>query len=287
MNIDLISAPIYYGADRPGVEQGPKTLINKGLQELLTKQHKLITNTVIDVPEVSVNEKFVFSKSLKYVHPIITATSQLKNRVYQSLQKGNFPLTIGGDHSLALGTLAGVSEFNHDTVVLWVDAHTDINTHLTTPTGNIHGMPVAAALNEGHPLLTGIFSNYLKPKNILYIGVRDIDAGEQKLIERLNIQSMNVHELDLQVITKFIMNRPHRPVHLSFDIDSLDYSLVPGTSTPVPDGLTVSQAKDILKSIKDTGRVTSMDFVEFSPVRDINDQTLKIALELLTTFFNI
>lgn len=283
MRIDLISVPIYYGADRAGVELGPQTLLDNGLVSILSGSHQLLSSTIIEVERDATKEA---PANLKYLRPIVNANDQLREVVYNSLSNGNMPLTLGGDHSLALGTLAGALKNSEDTLLIWVDAHTDINTHLSTPSGNIHGMPVAAALNFGHPLLTGLFTNFLRPENILYVGVRSIDEGERDLINKLGIQMMGVDDFDISRIHSFLDAKPSVPVHCDFDIDSLDASLVPGTSTPVDGGFTVDQAHSILELLRDSGRMTSLDFVEFNPSVDKSGQTLSTALGLLTTYFS-
>lgn len=283
MRIDLISVPIYYGADRAGVELGPQTLLDNGLVSILSGSHQLLSSTIIEVERDATKEA---PANLKYLRPIVNANDQLREVVYNSLSNGNMPLTLGGDHSLALGTLAGALKNSEDTLLIWVDAHTDINTHLSTPSGNIHGMPVAAALNFGHPLLTGLFTNFLRPENILYVGVRSIDEGERDLINKLGIQMMGVDDFDISRIHSFLDAKPSVPVHCDFDIDSLDASLVPGTSTPVDGGFTVDQAHSILELLRDSGRMTSLDFVEFNPSVDKSGQTLSTALDLLTTYFS-
>ena len=283
MRIDLISVPIYYGADRAGVELGPQTLLDNGLVSILSGSHQLLSSTIIEVERDATKEA---PANLKYLRPIVNANDQLREVVYNSLSNGNMPLTLGGDHSLALGTLAGALKNSEDTLLIWVDAHTDINTHLSTPSGNIHGMPVAAALNFGHPLLTGLFTNFLRPENILYVGVRSIDEGERDLINKLGIQMMGVDDFDISRIHSFLDAKPSVPVHCDFDIDSLDASLVPGTSTPVDGGFTVDQAHSILELLRDSGRMTSLDFVEFNPSVDKSGQTVSTALDLLTTYFS-
>lgn len=283
MRIDLISVPIYYGADRAGVELGPQTLLDNGLVSILSGSHQLLSSTIIEVERDATKEA---PANLKYLRPIVNANDQLREVVYNSLSNGNMPLTLGGDHSLALGTLAGALKNSEDTLLIWVDAHTDINTHLSTPSGNIHGMPVAAALNFGHPLLTGLFTNFLRPENILYVGVRSIDEGERDLINKLGIQMMGVDDFDISRIHSFLDAKPSVPVHCDFDIDSLDASLVPGTSTPVDGGFTVDQAHSILELLRDSGRVTSLDFVEFNPSVDKSGQTVSTALDLLTIYFS-
>lgn len=283
MKIDLISVPVFYGANKAGVEKGPQTLLQNGLTQLLNKNHLIDSSQLIEV--LKTNE-MGNDPTLKYLKQILNYNENLSQLVYESLNSGNFPFTIGGDHSLALGTLSGALKANPDTLVIWIDAHTDINTHLTTPSGHIHGMPIASALNLGHPLLRSLFTNYIEPHQILYIGVRSIDDGEIKLINELNIQYMTPQTFKMERLDSFLKDNPNVPVHCDLDIDVLDASLVPGTSTPVSDGFSINEVVSIVEYLRDTNRVTSLDFVEFNPDYDQDNLTLNTSLLLLNTFFN-
>lgn len=283
MKIDLISVPVFYGANKAGVEKGPQTLLQNGLTQLLNQNHIIDSSQLIEI--IKTNE-IGSDSTLKYLKPILSYNEILSQLVSESLNNGNFPFTIGGDHSLALGTLSGALKANPKTLVIWIDAHTDINTHLTTPSGHIHGMPIAAALNLGHPLLRSLFTNYIKPHQILYIGVRSIDEGEIKLIEELNIQYMTPKTFNMETLDSFLKDNPHVPVHCDLDIDVIDATLVPGTSTPVDNGFSVDEVVSIVEYLRDTNRVTSLDFVEFNPDFDQDNMTLNTSLLLLNKFFN-
>ena len=215
----------------------------------------------------------------------------LAHLVYSSLKSDSFPFIIGGDHSLGLGSLTGVSKFfGKDLAVIWVDAHGDINTPETSPTGNIHGMPLAAAMGLGHERLINLYFNgvKVKPENVYIVGARDLDEGEVKLIEehKLNLwTSDDIKSKGMEVVVEELKSALKASginnVHLSFDIDSLDSSLVPGTGTPVAQGPSLEEIKLLLSGIFSTQLIKSMDFVEFNPSIDKNDVTLNNCLDIL------
>lgn len=285
MKINIFSVPLFYGSDVNGVQFGPQSLIEHGLINNVLKSHEVTSVDSIIIDAVDIDKKYFDDQTMKYVRPIVNGMVSLKDKVYQTLTNQQFPFIVGGDHALALGSLSGVLKHDADTMVIWIDAHTDINTNMTSPSGNVHGMPLASALGLGDHWLTDLFENNLRPENLLYVGVRSIDQGEQEIIKKHNIAAMGVEDFSLEAIHSFIEARPNLKLHLSFDIDSLDKALVPGTSTPVDNGFEVEQVRSILKTIKATNRVTSMDFVEYNPLRDQDNKTLNSALSLLSTFF--
>lgn len=293
MQIDLILMPLAYGCDIPGVDNGPEYLIKNNIDKFISNHYPINSISKVNVETVTSNEKYINHPKLKYLNPIINANMNLKSSVSNSFNKNNFPLVIGGDHALALGSLAAVAENDEDTLVIWFDAHGDINTDETTETGNIHGMPLASAFNLSLPKLNDIFKNkFLKPENLIYLGVRSLDDGEIKLIKDLNIThftSANILDLKVEnimtIVTSIIKEKKPKHLHLSFDIDVLDASLVPGTGTKEVNGLKLEDVKYILEKIAKTGYVTSMDFVEFNPALDEDNKTLDICLELIQVFF--
>lgn len=292
MNINIIGVPIMYGCDRDGVQFGPDKLRNLGLINFLENSNYNVYDIGnIFVPKVLSKDKYKTHNSMKYLEPIKEVNKNLAHAVYTSLKSNNFPFVIGGDHSLGLGSIAGSSKFYKKMAVIWVDAHGDINDSQSSPSGNIHGMPLAASFDIGHPDLTNLYykGEKISPEDIYIVGARDLDPGEIKLAKEKNI---NLYTMDmikdkgLNNILKDVLNRIHQSkvdgVHFSFDIDVLDSSLVPGTGTPVQDGFTLSEAKFTLKSILESNLITSMDFVEFNPqLDDENKSTEKLCIELL------
>lgn len=296
MNISIIDMPIFYGCDRIGVENGPKVLRENNLINIFEKHHNVYDMGEVHIENILSLDKYKSSSKMKYLKEIVDSNNNLAKKVYEALENSTMPIVIGGDHSLALGSIAGSSKFfNEDIAVIWIDAHGDLNTSETSPTGNIHGMPLAASLNIGDDNLTNIHSNNakLKPENVFLLGCRDLDEGELKLLDELdiNIWTMeDIKDLGINNVIKELLNSLHKKgiknIHLSFDIDSLDPSYVPGTGTPVESGLTFSEGKLLIESILNTSLVKCIDFVEFNPDIDNNSRTLETCIELLNIISN-
>lgn len=292
MKINVIGVPLYFGCDREGVDLSPNILRKHGLIELLEKNHEEVYDLGnIYVESTHETSKFSHHKSMKYLSPIVNVNKNLAHSVYTSLTSGSFPLVIGGDHALGLGSLSGCSKaFGEDLAVIWIDAHGDINTHTSSPSGNVHGMPLASAMGEGPSSLTDLYfkGQKVKPQNVYIVGARDLDEGELKLIDDLNLSVWTTSDVKekgceniINSILKDIASKGINNVHLSYDIDSLDASLVPGTGTPVANGLSMDEVKYLLKYLLSSGLIKSMDFVELNTKIDKDDSTLKVALELL------
>lgn len=291
MNINLIGVPLYFGCDKKGVDLSPDILRNNGLIDILEKHnHKVFDLGNLHVKQMSEQDKFKDNKSMKYLSPVVELNNNLAQSVYCSLNSGYFPLVIGGDHALGLGSICGASKhFNNDLAVIWIDAHGDINTDKTTPSGNIHGMPLAAAMGLGNESLTDIYftDRKVNPKNVYIIGARALDQGELDLMKEVDLKlwkTSEVKELGCEKIINDILTDLNKKgitnVHISYDIDSLDANIVPGTGTPVENGLNVDEVNYILEKLLKSGLITSMDFVELNTKLDSTDQTLNVALEL-------
>ncbi|NLZ35817.1 MAG: arginase [Clostridiales bacterium] len=291
MKISIIDMPLFLGCDKPGVEKGPKVLRENNLLNIFNQSHIVCDMGEVHINNVSSKDKYTANAKMKYLDEVIKANFLLASKVYESLSNSNLPLVIGGDHSLALGSIAGSSKyFNKDIAVIWIDAHGDINTDKTSPTGNIHGMPLAGSMGIGHESLVNLFyqGQKVKPENVFLIGCRDLDLGELELIKEYNLNVWTMKDIKEKGITlvldeliEALYARNINNIHFSFDIDSLDSSLVPGTGTPVKDGLAFSEGKEIIERIIGTSLVRAMDFVEFNPLLDKNNRTLEICLELL------
>lgn len=296
MKFNIIGMPLYYGCDRDGAQLGPDTLREHGLIDLIKKNgHEVYDMGNIYVPSVSIEDKYNDHPNMKYLSQVVNVNTNLANNVYSSLMGKSFPFVIGGDHALGAGSIAGASKYFNELAVIWIDAHGDINTNETSPSGNIHGMPLAASMNVGHSQLTNLYfhGQKVKPENVHILGVREIDEGELELIKKLNLNfySMDIVRekgLDnlLQKIIEDIRASNIDGVHLSFDIDALDSSLVPGTGTPVTNGFTMEEGKKIFTTILNEKFVTSMDFVELNPKLDQEDgRTVKNCIEILDHIF--
>ena len=291
MNISIIDMPLFYGCDNPGVEKGPQILRENNLLDIFNKSHKVCDMGEVHVKNVSSNDKYAANAKMKYLDEVVRSNIGLADKVYESLKNSYLPLIIGGDHSLALGSLAGASKFfNEDLAVIWVDAHGDINTLETSPSGNIHGMPLASSMGIGHNSLTDIYfaKQKVKPENVFILGCRDLDLGEIELIKEhnLNVWTMkDIKSKGIDIVLKELLNiinkNSIKNIHFSFDIDCLDPSYVPGTGTPVEDGLSFPEGKKVIETVIGTSLVKSMDFVEFNPDLDKNKKTLETCIELL------
>lgn len=291
MNINLIGVPLYFGCDKQGVQKGPEVLRKAGIKQLLEQKHKVYDMGDVFVTDKCDKDPFKAGVNAKYINEIIEVNEGLAHNVYASLCSGSFPFVVGGDHSLAAGSLAGVSKyFKEDLAVIWIDAHGDINTFKSSPTGNVHGMPLAASMGVGEKPLTDIYFDGIKVKSnhVFIIGARDLDEGELDLIDELNLNVWTmdkIKSIGVEVMCKELKDRLNKinvnNVHLSFDIDSLDPEHIIGTGTPVEDGLSMEEGKVILEEIFNMGLVKSMDFVEFNPDLDDSNLTLDNCMKVI------
>lgn len=282
-----------FGASRRGVDIGPTALRLAGIVESL----KEIGHTVKEDPEpiyIPIQEQSQeFNPKLKFLPVITQACRTLANRVEHCVRDGDFPLVMGGDHSIAMGTIAGLGAYHRDRGselgVIWIDAHGDYNTVDTTPSGNIHGMPLSASAGFGDPQLTSIHGDFRKvdPNDIVVIGLRDVDPGERKLLKDTGVRTFTMADIDrlgiFQVMDQALRYLRERVdcVHVSFDMDALDPEFAPGVGTPVLGGLTLREALCITESIAQSGLMKSAEIVEVNPILDVRNQTAEIAVKLL------
>jgi arginase len=295
MDINIIGMPMDLGAGRRGVDMGPSAIRIAGLSERLRALGHRVTDTgdiLIKAPE----QQRIRSEKLRFYPEIVRACNLLSRRVEKIMQAGKFPLIIGGDHSIALGTFAGLANYAHATGktlgVIWVDAHGDMNTDVTSPSGNIHGMPLAASLGLGAPELLNVGgrSPKLLAKDVVMIAIRDLDDGE-----RLNIRKTGVNVFTMEEIDKhgmgWVVARTLRKlkgldlIHVSFDLDAMDPSVAPGVGTPVKGGLDYREAHLIMESLNQAGIMTSLEVVEANPILDNRNQSAELAVELIQSGF--
>jgi arginase len=295
MNISLIGVPIFFGSDKKGSDFGPEKLREKNIVEVLTRNnHTVYDCGDIYVENIQDQQKYDYHSTMKYLKPIVEVNRNLAHQVYSALCSHSFPIIMGGDHSLGLGSISGVSKYYDNIAVIWIDAHGDINTDETSPTGNVHGMPLAAAMGLGYGDLTDLYYKGIKvkPENVFIIGARDLDDGEKELIKKHNMTVYSTEDVQ-KIGVKKIMELIHcklkdaeiEAVHLSFDIDCIDPEYVPGTGTPVRYGMNVIEVKYMLKYLMETNLVKSMDFVELNPKLDKNDKTADLCIDLLAWTF--
>lgn len=294
--IRVIGVPMDLGSGRRGVDMGPSAIRIAGLHQRLAD----LGHTVVDEGDLDIHnmeELKVGNLRARYLGEISRANRQLAAAVQRVMQRGHFPLVLGGDHSIAVGTVSGVAAYGKAkgkrVGVLWVDAHSDINTPATSPSGNVHGMPLAALLGLGPSALTGIGGRFRKilPENVALVGIRSVDEGERTHLRKLGVHVYTMADIDRHgihiVMEKAIENvtRGTGLVHVSFDLDSVDPSLAPGVGTPVKGGLDYREAQLIMESLADAGVVTSLEMVEVNPILDERNRSAEFALELIESAF--
>lgn len=292
MKLDIITVATFYGCDREGVDLAPKILLDNDLKSILENcGHEV--NKIIDIEIDKTNaEKFKDNKKIKYFDKIIPSVTQLSKQIKKSYLENNFPLVIGGDHSISIGSLAGFSNHFENTGIIWIDAHGDLNTPLTSPSFNAHGMPLACSLGHGDEKILSLFQKNIDPRNVFLFGVRSLDDGEKKFIvnNEMHVYDTNAfnllnHDLMIETIKKYVEKNKIEKLHLSFDIDVFDPVHVPGTGTPVSNGLYIDEMKSFLAKLLSTVNLVSMDFVEFNPLLDKDNQTLNLCLDVLEFLF--
>ncbi|XP_036622472.1 arginase-1 [Trichosurus vulpecula] len=300
-SVGIIGAPFSKGQPRGGVEEGPAALRNAGLTEKLKEQEcdvKDYGNLVFaDVPN---DTPFQIVKNPRTVGK---ANEHLAGVVAEVKKNGRTSLVLGGDHSLAIGSISGHAKVHPDLCVIWVDAHSDINTPLTTLSGNLHGQPVSFLLKELKGQIPDIpgfswVTPCLSAKDIVYIGLRDVDPGEHRILKDLGIKFFSMTEVDKLGIAKvmeetlsYLIGRKKRPIHLSYDVDGLDPSLTPATGTPVPGGLTYREGLYITEEICKTGLLSGLDIMEVNPslgkTPDEVNRTVNTAVALVLSCFGV
>ncbi len=288
MEIDLLGVPLDMGADRRGVDMGPSAIRYAHLQRELEGLGITIHDEGnVEVPIAEMCQ--ITEPKLKYIDCIVPMARRVAGAVATSVQGGHFPLVLGGDHSLALGSIRGAAK-HKKLGVLWIDAHADFNTAETTPSGNIHGMPLAALCGLGDRRLTQLWDEtipVIDPKRVAVLGARDLDLGEKKNLREAGVMVLSLEQIDrigmFNAVSRAIeqISRDADGIYLSFDVDSLDPRHAPGVGTPVSGGLTYREAHLACEMIAETGKLAGMDMVEVNPILDVQNQTAHLAVELI------
>ncbi|WP_221091476.1 arginase [Deinococcus aquaedulcis] len=285
MNVALLGIPMDLGAGRRGVDMGPSALRNAHLAGAL----RALGHAVTDLGDVGValpeSVDKLIEGGLVFLTPIQEACAAAAERV-AALGPDVFPLTIGGDHSVSMGTVTGnalrLAPGGGRLGLIWVDAHTDYNTPDSSPSGNIHGMPVAHLTGLGDTRLTGLGGGWhMRPEDIVMIGIRSVDPHERELLREAGIKAYTMKDVDQLGITRIHEETLERlsgvqGLHVSFDADALDPAVCPGVGTPVPGGLTYREGHLLMELLSESGRVTSMDIVEVNPILDAHNQTAEV-----------
>ncbi len=283
----VIGVPMDLGAGRRGVDMGPSAIRYARLHEELTA----LGYAVHDVGDIKVPVVETLKTNggepggLHHLSAIREACAALAERLGE-LAEGEFPVVLGGDHSISIGSVSGLSRRGR-TGVVWIDAHADFNTPATSPSGNIHGMPLAALLGLGDPQLTEIAgpAPKVRPEDVVLIGVRSVDPGERELLRQSGVAVYTMKEVDKMGMPTVAANaiaqmQGLERVHVSFDADVLDPSVAPGVGTPVAGGLSYREAHLLMELLADAGIVTSLDLVEVNPILDEKNRTAAIVVEL-------
>ncbi|MFP4935267.1 arginase [Staphylococcus pseudintermedius] len=292
--IELIGAPTTFGQKKLGVNLGPDAIRYAGVLPRLKRiGHEVIDTGNVDVPPMDIEKFMSQQEGLQNYEEILAFSKSLKEKVSDSIRQQHFPVILGGDHSLAIGSISGVAEHYDHLGVIWYDAHGDLNVPEESPSGNMHGMPLRILAGEGDEKLVqlGGFAPKVKPENIVLIGMRDLDFGEREYIKKHQIRTYTMADIYERGIRSVIeesiayLKDKTDGVHLSLDVDALDPNETPGTGTKVSGGLTYRESHYALELLNQSGMITSIDIVEVNPLLDVENHTAEQAVALLGSFF--
>ena len=291
-HIAIIGAPLDLGQGRRGVDMGPSAMRVANLNGRVAS----LGSVVEDLGTVPVEQAEASPEGdarAKYLPQIAASCTRLAILVGQTLSRGSVPLVLGGDHSVAVGTASGVSQFFREQErkigLIWLDAHADMNTPETTPSGNVHGMPLACVVGMGPPELTMLFgySPKVAPENTVIVGLRDVDKTEKPQVRESGVHAFTMRDIDERGL-RSVMEEAIRLAcdgtagfHLSLDMDFVDPTYAPGVGTPVRGGVTYREAHLAMEMICDSERVISLEVVEVNPVIDEVNRTADLAVELV------
>ena len=292
MEIAIANVHLDLGAGRRGTDMGPSAMHVAGLvPRLRSMGHDVLSVEAFTLP--STESMSIGSERMKYLDPILATCTALAEHVATVRRNGVFPLVLGGDHSVAMGTVSGLvrsqASAGERLGVLWVDAHTDMNTPETSPSGNIHGMPLATLLGHGVPELMAIGGEQpaLRPEDVVVIGARDVDPGEVEFVRQLGVRVISMSEIDTRGLARCVdealeqITANTSGIHLSFDLDGVDPRDAPGVGTPVPGGLGLRESHLICEKVSRTGKLVGMEMVELNPILDHANKTGELAVWLI------
>lgn len=285
--VAVLGAPLDLGQSRRGVDMGPSALRYSHLEPHLRAIGLKVVdhgNIEVEIPEIASVEQ----EEARYLHEILRSCARLADRVRETIESGEMPLVLGGDHSIAMGTLAGAHAAAGGTGgVLWVDAHGDLNRPSTSPSGNVHGMPLAAAIGETGFELEGFATPpWVDPARVAIVGVRSLDPGEKELIRNRGIAVFTMYDIDRRGIAAVmrealeIVDGPNF-VHMSLDVDVCDPEIAPGVGTPIKGGFAYREAHLAMEIVAEAAVLTSVEVVEVNPILDHAGATGALAVELV------
>jgi len=292
--ISLIGVPTDIGAGARGASMGPEALRVAGIQRVL-ESHGL---QVIDCGNLGgpPNPWTPPVNGYRHLPEVVAWNTALHTAVHAELAQGRMPVVLGGDHCMGMGSISAVArhcrEAGQTLRVLWLDAHADFNTAALTPSGNIHGMPVACLCGRGPAELTGIGGHVpaITPDVVRQIGIRSVDPGEKRLVHEVGLEVFDMRFIDemgmRHTMEQALMGLDERThLHVSFDVDFLDPEIAPGVGTTVPGGPTYREAQLCMEMIADTGRLGSLDVMELNPALDVRNKTAELAVDLIESLF--
>lgn len=293
LEMSVIGVPMDFGQNRRGVDMGPSAMRYAGaIQRLEALGHEVKDEGDIAIDQTATGDET--NTKLRNLPEVIETSTKLADKVSEVLSNNRFPLVLGGDHSIAIGTLAGLAKNYENLGVIWYDAHADMNTEETSPSGNIHGMPLAVSMGLGNDKLVNIhgYAPKVKPENIVIIGARSVDPGERDLIKEKGVKVFTMHEIDKLGMTEvmnqamwYLRDREVDGVHLSLDLDGLDPLYTPGVGTPVPGGISYRESHLAMEMLASSKLITSAEFVEVNPILDEKNKTADVAVALMGSLF--
>jgi arginase len=286
--VGIFGVPMDLGQDRRGVDMGPSAIRYARIEDALEDLGYRVTdlgNAGVPIPEMVDSGEHV-----KHLAAVKRVCEEVAERATAIVSEGLYPIFLGGDHSISIGTVSGVarSTSGERTGLIWADAHADFNIPETSPSGNIHGMPLAALTGRGHPDLVGVGGQgaSVKTEDVVIIGLRSVDLEEKNLLREAGVKVYTMREVDVhgagRVVRHAIRNLAHVDrVHLSFDLDVVDPEVAPGVGTPIRGGLTYREAHLLMELLNEAGIITSLDIVEVNPILDVKNGTATLAVELV------
>jgi arginase len=284
----IFGVPMDLGQDRRGVDMGPSAIRYARLQGALEELGYPVTdvgNAATPIPETVDRDGDV-----RHLDAVRDVCSEVAGRASTMVAEDLFPIFLGGDHSISIGTVSGVARSSGRTGVIWLDAHADFNTPETSPSGNIHGMPLSVLTGRGHPDLVRIGGEgaSVRTEDVVILGLRSVDVEERGLLLEAGVRVYTMKEIDAygiaRVVRRALGDLSHlERIHLSFDLDAVDPGIAPGVGTPVRGGLTYREAHLVMELINEAGIVTSLDVVEVNPILDDRNGTAELAVELVAS----
>ena len=285
--VGIFGVPMDLGQGRRGVDMGPSAIRYARMEAAIEELGHPVTdlgNARVPIPELVESDEGV-----RHLDAVRTVCEEVAGRAEEVVSEGLFPIFLGGDHSISIGTVSGVARsVGGKTGVIWLDAHADFNTPETSPSGNVHGMPLATLTGNGPPGLVEIGGPgaSVAPEDVVLMGLRSVDLEESNLLREAGARAYTMKEIDAygvaRVVRQAMKDLGHVDrVHLSFDLDVLDPEIAPGVGTPVRGGLTYREAHLVMELINEAGVVTSLDVVEVNPILDVRNGTAALAVELV------